>query len=110
MPVKHQIINDDKGNPLFAVIPYKEYMNFRHYNDNIKVPSVIVESIIIKGYSLIKAWRSYKKLSQSEVANKMGISQEAFSQMEQPNANLSKDTIKKIEEALGVNFKKACNI
>ncbi len=102
----HQIINDTKGNPLFAIIPYNEYLDFIRYNkdEEIIIPNTVVEYMIIQGYSPIKAWRNYKKLSQSEVANKIGISQAAFSQMEQVNANLRKDTIQKIAAALEIKF------
>jgi len=59
---------------------------------------------IDKGFSLIRAWREYKGLSQEAVARNMGISQAAYSQMESPEARLRKATIEKIASALDVEI------
>lgn len=46
------------------------------------VPHELVEATILDGKNLICAWRKYKRLSQTEAAAKMEISQPAYSQME----------------------------
>ena len=103
---KHQIIHDSKGNPLFAVVPYPEYEDFLRYHEDreVTIPNGVVELMVMQECSPVKAWRQYKKLSQKDVAERMGISQAAFSQMEQPDANLRKETLRKIAQALGVSI------
>ena len=103
---KHQIIEDEKGNPLFVVVPYAEYLDFLSHDEdeNITIPNDVVESMVMSNLSPIQAWRNHKKFTQKEVAEKMCISQAAYSQMEKPEANLRKDTIQKIADALGVRF------
>jgi len=103
---KHQIINDSRGNPLFAVVPYNEYKDFLRYHKRgeATIPNSVVEFMVMKECSIIKAWRHHKRLSQRDVAERMEISQAAFSQMEQPQANLRKETLQKIADALGIGF------
>ena len=57
----------------------------------------------------IKIIRKDKKISQSELANKMGISQQSISQFEKSD-NLKYDTLKRIAEALGISEKQFINI
>jgi transcriptional regulator with XRE-family HTH domain len=62
----------------------------------------VVGRYSIQGQSLIWAWREFKSLTQEEVAEKMGISQSAYSQVEKSDAPLRRATIQKIADALGV--------
>ena len=79
-------------------------------DDETIIPNDVVEAMVMNGHSIVKAWRNYKKLSQKDVAGKMGITQAAFSQMEQLDANLRKDTIQKIADALGIRFEQIFDI
>lgn len=67
------------------------------------IPQAVVEGHILEGQSLVFAWRSYKGLSQQEVAARMGISQSAYSQMERAEAKLRLTTIRKIAAALEIS-------
>jgi DNA-binding XRE family transcriptional regulator len=99
-PVNYQIIKQD-GRPAFAVVPYKEFMTLLKKSGNdVYFPDEIVRLHVIEGMSLPKAWRTYKGLTQKEVAKKAGISQPALVQMEQPGANMRKDTLLKLAKAL----------
>ncbi|WP_209435367.1 helix-turn-helix domain-containing protein [Gilliamella bombicola] len=44
------------------------------------VPNEVVDMVFDNNYSLAQAWREYLKLSQVDVANKIGISKSAYSQ------------------------------
>ncbi len=52
----------------------------------------------------IKSLRLSKKLSQEEVAQKLGISQPAYNQIEKGKGNLTLTTIKRIAQVLGVEL------
>ena len=51
--------------------------------------------------SLQAAWRIYKGLSQQEVAEKLGISQSAVSQLESPDSRPQKRTREKLAALYG---------
>ena len=53
---------------------------------DVTFPIEVAEMHAVKKYSLIKAWRIFKKKTQKEMAQAMGITQGAFSQIEK-NAN-----------------------
>lgn len=102
-PIKHQLINDKNGNPLFALVPYDEYVKFLHFKDEATIPNDVVERMVMGGKSIIRAWREHLKLSQKEVAGRMGVTQAAYSQMEKAPDKLRRDTLEKIAQALGVS-------
>lgn len=101
IPIEHQIIEKD-GQPLFVLVPYEEYLATLEDDLAITIPHDVVGRYIMQGQSLIRAWREFKGLTQEEVAEQMGISQSAYSQMEKPDASLRHATIQKIADALGV--------
>lgn len=50
------------------------------------VPSEVVSLALTNDYAALCAWREYLGLTQHDVAKKLGISQSAYSQLEQaPN-------------------------
>lgn len=53
--------------------------------------------------SAIRAWREYLGLTQKEVADKMGVSQAALSQMESGEKKLRKATLEKLAKAMGLS-------
>lgn len=98
----HQVITQN-GKPLFVLVPYNEYLDLIGEKDrDITIPHEVVELHVMEERSIIRAWREYKKMSQREVADRMGISQSAYSQMEKPDAPLRKATLKKIANALRI--------
>ncbi|MCA9925188.1 MAG: helix-turn-helix domain-containing protein [Anaerolineales bacterium] len=97
--INHQII-EKNGQPLFVLVPYEEYLSLIEPDMTVTIPHDVVERHVLEGLSLIRAWREYKGLSQQEVAEKLGISQSAYSQMEKPDANLRKSTLAKLATAL----------
>ncbi|MFQ5434481.1 MAG: helix-turn-helix domain-containing protein [Anaerolineae bacterium] len=100
--INHQIIEKD-GDPLFVLVPYEEYLSLTSEKTaEPTIPHDVVELHILEEKSLIRAWREYKGLSQQEMAERIGISQSAYSQMEKPDANLRQTTLEKIAAALNL--------
>ncbi len=88
------------GVPAFAVIPYAEYLALTGDSDSITFPNEIVEAQL-KGETLIKAWRKYKKMTQTELAEKMGINQASVSQLEK-SENPHQASIRSAAVAMGL--------
>ena len=65
------------------------------------IPHAVVSSVV-DGLSPVRAWREYLKFTQLEVADKLGVSQSAYAQMENPQGNPRHKTIKRIALALGI--------
>ena len=100
--INHQVI-EKNGVPLFVLVPYNEYIS-RYQDEKVYFPHEVVELHAIEGKSVIRAWREYKKISQREVAKRIGISQSAYSQMEKPDARLRNSTLEKIASALQIDL------
>lgn len=103
-PTEVQIIKRD-GKPVFAVLPYEQYLELvkRQTNDEVYIPHEVVGLCIQKGLSLLAAWRSYKSLSQAELAASMGVSQPAVAQMEKQGSSPRRRTLQKAATALGIS-------
>jgi transcriptional regulator with XRE-family HTH domain len=65
------------------------------------IPHEVV-SATVDGVSPARAWREYLEFSQHAVAERMGITQPAYAQMEAPSAKLRKATRERIAKALGI--------
>jgi DNA-binding XRE family transcriptional regulator len=94
-----QIINGIDGMPAFVVIPYTDYMGLKETDE--VVPNEVVGYMVKEGLTAVGAWRRYLRLSQQEVADRIGISQSAYGQQEQA-AKPRKATRIKIAEAFGI--------
>jgi DNA-binding XRE family transcriptional regulator len=101
--ISHQII-ENEGKPIFVVVPYSEYVQLiKQHDRDTTIPQEVVEAYVLKGKSLIAAWREYKKITQIQMAEKLGISQPAYSQMERKDANLKKSTLENIAKAMDIS-------
>lgn len=108
-----QIIKDDEGKAQYAVIPYDEYFQMclqlaelddeteadlediaveHDIYDNVMLPGDVCDIMDKEKVSLQAAWRILRGLSQQEVANKLGISQSAVSQLEAIDSRPQKRT------------------
>ncbi|NKQ37433.1 MAG: helix-turn-helix transcriptional regulator [Chloroflexi bacterium] len=102
-PIDYQVIKKD-GEPLFVLVPYEEYLDLtRRELPEPTIPHDVVELHILEGKTLARAWREYLGHSQREVAERTGISQSAYSQMEKEDARLRPSTRQKIAAALGIS-------
>ncbi|EGQ8054294.1 TPA: helix-turn-helix domain-containing protein [Vibrio parahaemolyticus] len=91
------------GAPAFAVLPYDEYLELIGGDDeNVYIPHEVAEMVLGDDVSLITAWRKYLKMSQTELANKMGITQGAVAQMEKADSKPHQRTLKNAAKAMGI--------
>lgn len=93
----------------FAVLPYDEYeklialVKTNAQKSECNIPSEVVDFVVDNGYTAVRAWREYLQLSQEEVAQKLGISQPAYSKKEN-SENLRKKSKEEIAKALGLQY------
>jgi DNA-binding XRE family transcriptional regulator len=92
---------EQNGKPVFAVIPYDEYLKLVP-SEEVTIPHEVVGMVIKKGMNLVKAWRIHLGLTQSEIAKKAGITQAAFSQMENTENTLRTATLEKLAKAMNL--------
>ena len=100
-----QIITQN-GKPAFAVIPWNEYQELIHRQiepdgADVWFPNEVVKANV-RGVSLIKAWREYFKLTQSELAAKAGMKQSALARLESNSVSPRNATLTKLAEAMGI--------
>ena len=93
---------EQSGKPVFAVIPYEEYLKLLP-PEEVTIPHEVVGLVIKKGMNLVKAWRTYLRMTQAEVAKEAGISQAALSQMEKSENELRTATLEKLATAMGLS-------
>ena len=94
---------EQNGKPVFVMIPYDDYIKLLPTED-VTVPHEVVGLVIKKGMNLVKAWRTYLGITQSEIAKKAGISQAALSQMEKTDNPLRIATLEKLAIAMGLSI------
>lgn len=100
-PINYQIIEQD-GKPAFAVVPFDEFQRLVAQEEP-TIPHQVVALSVEHDCSLVKAWRLYRKLSQTEVAERMGITQSAYQQLENSEGRYQRRTLQKLAEALEVD-------
>ncbi|EOV9015942.1 helix-turn-helix domain-containing protein [Cronobacter muytjensii] len=112
-----QIIHDKQGKPEYAVIPYELYLSMlaqleddealaplpyeSDSDDDVTLPHEVVGISVEQNVSLQAAWRIWRGLSQQDVAEKLGISQSAVSQLESPDSRPQKRTREKLAALYG---------
>ena len=102
IPTKHQVIQKD-GKPLFVLVPYDEYVRSTTSSESkTYLPHAVVEKAAVEGKSMARAWREYKKMSQADIAGRLGITQAAYSQLEKSQDRMRGSTLRKIAAALGI--------
>lgn len=96
-----QILRDAGGHPAFAVLPFAEYQALvAGKRAESTVPHAVV-SAVVDGATVVAAWREHLRLTQAEVAARMGITQAAFAQMEAAKRP-RRATLERIAAALGL--------
>lgn len=99
-PTNIQIINDQDGKPVFVVIPYEDYIATRAQDCGL-IPHDVI-SRTVDGATPVKAWREHLGLTQTEVAQRLGVTQSAYAQQESSD-RLRKSSREKIATALGIS-------
>ena len=99
-----QIIRDAGGQPAFAVLPFADYQALVNgkVNPEPGIPATVVDLAMDNNWSAAHAWRVHKELTQSEVAQRMGITQGAYAQLE-GKKTIRKSSREKIAGALGIH-------
>lgn len=100
--IDFQTILGADGKPAFVVVPYAEFRRMAGAFTPGTVPHALV-SAEVDGASATKAWREYLRLTQAEVAARMGVTQAAFAQMEAAKRP-RKATLQKVADALGLEL------
>ena len=85
------------------MIPFDEYIKLLPAEEA-TIPHEVVGLIINKGMNLVKAWRTYLGITQSEIAKKAGISPAALSQMENTDNSLRTATLEKLAIAMNLSL------
>lgn len=101
-PIEYQTISE-AGVARFAVVPIDQFNRLLTAAGQAEatIPNAVV-SATVDGTSPARAWREHLGLAQQDVAQRMGISQPAYAQMEAPDAKLRKTTRSRIAQALGI--------
>lgn len=101
-----QILRDAGGQPAFAVIPFAEYQALILCRPELEaepgIPLKVVDNALEKEISAARAWREYLKMTQEEVAKRMGIAQSSYAELESKQ-NIRKSSRIKIAAALGIH-------
>ena len=98
-PTNIQIIHGPDGLPAFVVIPYADYLA-SHPRDTL-VPNEVVGLMVKEELTAIGAWRRHLKLTQTQLAERLGITQAAYAQQEAA-ARPRKTTRERIAGAMGI--------
>lgn len=77
----NQLLNDADRDEGFEPVPYTAGPN-----DDETIPHEVVSISVEKDVKLQAAWRIYRRLSQADVAEALGMTQAAVSQMEKADA------------------------
>ena len=107
VPTNHQVITH-QGVPVAVVVPYDEYTavfagQTGQETNEPTVPHEVAARVLKEQISPIRAWREHLNLTQAEVAERIGVTQAAFAQMEAPEAKPRMATLKKIAAALDLS-------
>jgi predicted transcriptional regulator len=100
-PINVQLIHGADGNPAFVVIPYAEYVR-QHGKDRHLIPNEVAGMVLKDDMMPMKAWREYLRLTQAEVAARLGVTQAAYAQLE--NARRPrKSSLARVAKALEID-------
>ena len=102
-PIHFQTILDSNGKPAFVVLPYNEFQRLTGAATPGSVPNAVVNRVFDDDLSPAKAWREHLRLTQADVAARMGISQAAYAQTDAATRP-RKATLQKLADALGLGL------
>ena len=105
--ISPQVIKQN-DKPVFAVIPWDLYQelikNYIPDESDVWFPQDVVEANVVRGDSLLKAWREHLGLTQAEVSRRVGMSQPAYAKIEKRGSNPRTTTLRKLANALGISL------
>ncbi len=93
---------------VYVLVPYKKYRRMlklsqkARKDSDVTIPHEVVGFMVHNDDSAMKAWRRHLGLTQAQVAESLGITQAAYSQIENSKTS-KKDTIQRVAAALGID-------
>lgn len=98
----YQRIYGADGLPAFVVVPYGDFVKMPEAYSDGMIPHAVVGKAI-DGATMLQAWREHLMLTQGEMAQRMGISQAGYAQIEAAKKP-RKATLQKAADALGISL------
>lgn len=99
----YQTIYGTDGKPAFVVLPYADFIRLYGAIAQGAIPNAVVGRRIMDEVGMLQAWREYLMLTQDEMAERMGISQAGYAQIEAAKRP-RKATLEKAAAALGISL------
>lgn len=99
----YQTIHGADGKPAFVVMPYADFLQIPGAVTRGMIPNAVVGRHIMEEVSLLQAWREHLMLTQAEMAERMGITQAGYAQIEAAKRP-RKATLEKAAAALGLSL------
>jgi DNA-binding XRE family transcriptional regulator len=99
----YQTILGNDGKPAFVVVPYADFIKIPNVVRPGMIPNAVAGKHIMDEVSMLLAWREYLMLTQADMAERMGISQAGYAQIESAKRP-RKATLIKAAEALGITL------
>ena len=96
-----QILNGPNGAPAFVVIPYADYIREQEDKGDY-IPHEVVSLMVDNDWTPVRAWREHLGLTQTDIAERLGVSQSAYAQQE-GSTKLRKTSRERIAAALGID-------
>ncbi len=117
---KTQVILDENGLPVFAVVPWQLYKSLNAFDshfefndeelyDNAKLANdetfpIAVADRLLAGANAIKVFREYRGMTQKQLAKEIGINVLYLSQIETGRRTGSISTLTKLADSLNVDL------
>ncbi|MDZ7854526.1 MAG: helix-turn-helix transcriptional regulator [Halomonas sp.] len=103
-PIDYRI--SEEAGRRFAIVPLEQFTELVERAgeaDALTLPHEIVSRHLIDDVPLVRCWREYLDMTQTDLANQLELSQAQIAQWERPGANLRHSTLKKLATAMGIH-------
>ncbi len=97
-----QVIVGNDGQPAFVVIPYRQFRELQSRLARGTVPNEVVNLAFDRDITPLAAWRQHLGLTATEIASRIGITEDAYTALEQERQP-RKPQLAKAAEALGLD-------
>lgn len=99
----YQTLNDSRGAVTHVVVPVEDFRELvAGKKGDARIPVDVADMCFDDGFSPLKAWRKYMRKTQEQMAERMGVTRSAYTQMEQSERPQRK-TLENAAQALGID-------
>ncbi len=77
--------------------------DYERYDLNITIPADVLK-IYSKNGSMIRAWRTHKKITQTQMAERLSISRTSYGMIERGDRGYNEREVKRVAEAFGFDI------